>query len=63
MNTESPVKTIDALCALLQQAHFSARGLQQYLPDSGEETLADQIHRIRMLAVRLKSQLAETEEA
>jgi len=56
-------RTVDTLCELLQRAHFSARGLQQHLPESGEETLADQIHRIRMLAVRLKSQLAETEEA
>ena len=56
------VRTADTLCDLLQRAHFSARGLQQHLPENGEETLADQIHRIRMLAVRLKSRLAETEE-
>jgi len=63
MDTESPAKTIDTLCALLQQAHFSARGLQQYLPESGEETLADQLHRIRMLALRVRAQLGETEDA
>ena len=63
MNPESTVDTIDALCALLQRAHFAARGLQQYAPEGGEETLADQLHRIRMLAVRLKAQLAATEDA
>jgi hypothetical protein len=63
MNINSATTTVDTLCALLQEAHFTARDLQQHVPMTERESLADQLHRIRTLATRLRTQLAETEDA
>ena len=63
MNANSATQTLSVLCELLQRAHFTARDLQQHVPVTDRESLADQLHRIRTLAVQLKMQLAETQEA
>lgn len=62
MNINSAT-TLDTLCELLQDAHFTARDLQQHVPVTERESLADQLHRIRTLATRLRLELAETEDA
>jgi hypothetical protein len=51
-----PVELADQLNELLQQAHFDARGLQQYAA-SPNGTLPDQLHRIRILAMKLRTAL------
>lgn len=63
LSAGSALQSMYILCELLQRAHFTARDLQQHVPVTDRESLADQLHRIRTLAVQLKMQLAETQEA
>ncbi len=59
MDTEKdPIQIVETLCDLLQRVHFDARDQQQYAPESGKETIPDQLHRIRMLTMQLRTLLA-----
>jgi hypothetical protein len=58
MNSNRAPKTLQALRESLQQAHFAARALRQDVPSDQAGDLADQIHRIRLLAERLAPQSA-----
>ncbi len=56
MPTGQPFEALEQLCELLQEAHFSARGLD--FGRASGQPLAEQLHRIRLLAEGLKAQLA-----
>ena len=55
---QDTIGLVESLNQLLQEVHFRARDLAQYAPAHDDPSLADQIHRIRMLALQLRSELA-----
>jgi hypothetical protein len=59
MEATQILQLLDRLNDLLQQAHFDARDLQQHLPQSENESLPDQLHRIRILALQIRAALAQ----
>jgi len=58
-NRTPPIELVDTLGELLQDAQFDASDLQQRAPvREGKDSVADQLHRIRLIVMQLRAELS-----
>ena len=60
MNFEPAPQRLRTIRELLQEAHFAARDLREDVPSGRVGDLADQIHRVRLLAEDLGTLVGES---